>query len=90
MANKKAALKSLRQDKKKHERNKAAISELRSLTKKARVLIDEKKRDQADVILKKLESKLCKAAKTKQIKKANASRKISRLRSHWAKIGAAA
>ena len=90
MANKKAAIKSLRQDKKKHERNKAAISELRTLTKKAEVLIEEKKRDEADVALKKLESKLDRAAKANRIKKGNASRKISRLRSHWTKIGASA
>ena len=90
MANKKAALKSLRQDKKKHERNKSAISELRTLTKKAEALIEDKKRDEADAALKQLESRMDRAAKTNQIKKGNASRKISRLRSHWAKIGASA
>ena len=90
MANKKAALKSLRQDKKKHERNKSAISELRTLTKKAEALIEDKKRDEADAALKQLESRMDRAAKTNKIKKGNASRKISRLRSHWAKIGASA
>lgn len=90
MANKKAAIKSLRQDKKKHIQNHAILSELRTLTKKARTLISEKKREEADSALKKLESKLCRAAKSDMIKKNNASRRISRLRSQWTKIGSAA
>jgi len=81
MANKKAAIKSLRQDEKKHDRNKAAISEIRTITKKARTLISEKKREEADKILITLESKLDRAAKSDRIKKNTASRKISRLRS---------
>lgn len=88
MANKKAAIKSLRQDKKKHEINKAAISELRTFAKKAQTLMDEKNREGSDTVLKKLESKLYRAAKTNKIKKKNASRRISRLRSQWAKISA--
>lgn len=88
MANKKAAIKSLRQDKKKHDRNKAMTSELRTLAKTARVLIDDKKKQEADVALKTLESKLSRAAKKDIIKKNNASRRISRLRGRWAKIEA--
>lgn len=90
MANKKAAIKSLRQDKKKHDRNKTVLSEVRTLAKKVRTLIDAKKREEADTALKTLESKLTRAAKSNVIKKNNASRKISRLRSQWAKIGAKA
>ena len=45
MPNKKAAIKSLRQDKKKQTHNKATIAELRTLAKKARVLITENKKD---------------------------------------------
>ena len=85
MANKQAALKSLRQDKKRHLRNISTRSELRTLTKKARALIADQKREDADITLKKLESKLDRAAKNNVIKKSTASRKISRLRAEWAK-----
>jgi len=87
MPNKKAAIKSLRQDKKKHLRNKAVLSEIRTLLKKVRVLIDEKKGQEAETALKQLESKLSRAAKDNMIRKNNASRHISRLRGQWAKIG---
>jgi small subunit ribosomal protein S20 len=88
MPNKQAAMKSLRQDKKRHDRNTAARSELRTLTKKARVLMAEKKKEEADTVLKKLESKLDRAVKKNVIKKGCASRKISRLRSEWSKPAA--
>lgn len=86
MPNIKSAYKSIRQDKKRHARNIAAITEIRTLTKKARTLIASAKRDEADATLRQLESKLDKAAKTKKITKKTASRRISRLRSQWAKI----
>ncbi len=86
MPNKKAAMKSLKQDKKKNLRNSALKAELRTFSKDARVLIVDKKKDEADAALKKLESKLRRAAKNDIIKKENASRRISRLRSQWAKI----
>lgn len=89
MPNIKSAYKSIRQDKKRHAKNIAAISEIRTLTKKARALVTSSKRDEADAALRELESKLDKAAKTNKIKKNNAARKISRLRSQWAKIGKA-
>ena len=85
MANKQAALKSLRQDKKRHDRNTATRSALRTLTKKARTLLAENKREETDAVLKKLESKLDRAVKKNVIKKGNASRKISRLRTEWSK-----
>ena len=87
MANKRAAIKSLRQDKKKHARNQSVVSEIRTLTKKARTLISAKKQKEADAALKTLESKLSKAAKSNIIRKNNASRRISRLRSQYSKIG---
>jgi len=86
MPNKKAAIKSLRQDKKKNLRNKTVMSELRTLTKNTRMVIAKNNREEADVLLKKLESKLTKAAKSDVIKKNNASRRISRLRTQWSKI----
>ncbi|HPN72941.1 MAG TPA: 30S ribosomal protein S20 [Candidatus Omnitrophota bacterium] len=88
MANKRAAIKSLRQTKKRHDRNTAARSELRTLSKKARVLISENKKEEADTLLKKLESNLDRAVKKNVIKKGCASRRISRLRSAWSKISA--
>ena len=88
MANKKAAIKSLRQDKKKHDRNKSHMSELRTLAKNARIAIEKQDKTAADEALKKYESKLYRAAKNDIIKKNNASRRISRLRSQWSKIGA--
>jgi len=90
MPNKKAAIKSLRQDKVKHGRNKAILSELRTFAKKARVLIEKKDKKEADTALKQLESRLSKAAKNNIIRKNNASRRISRLRNQWSKIGAKA
>ena len=86
MANKQAAMKSLRQDKKRHERNTAKRSELRTLTKKVRTLIEKPSREEADIVLKTLESKLDREVKKNVIKKGSASRKISRLRSDWSKI----
>jgi len=86
MPNKKAAIKSLRQDKKKHIRNKAILSELRTLTKNTRLAITKKNQKEADTLLKTLESKLTRAAKKDIIKKNNAARRISRLRTQWSKI----
>lgn len=83
MPNKKSAIKALKQSQKKHEKNKAVKSELRTLAKTASRFIGEKSKSEADEALRKLESKLDKAAKTNVIHKNKASRKISRLRSQW-------
>lgn len=85
MPNKHAAIKSLRQDKKKHSRNAGVRTELRTLTKKVKSMLAENKRDEADTLLRKLESKLSRAAKNNVIKKGNASRRISRLRADFSK-----
>lgn len=85
---KKQAFKALRQSKKRHEKNKGVITELKTLIKKASQLISEKKRSEADAALKELESKMYRAAKSNVIKKETASRKISRMRILWAKIAA--
>lgn len=81
-----SAYKRLRQSKKRHLRNKAKISEIRSLAKNVDLLLSEKKKDKAEDALRLLESKLCKCVKTNTIKKETASRKISRLRSHLSKL----
>ena len=84
---KKSAFKRLRQDKKKHEKNKSQLSEIRTLAKKVRAQIASKNREEADVLLKKLESKMDRAVKRGIAKKNNASRRISRLRKQWSAIG---
>jgi small subunit ribosomal protein S20 len=89
MPNKQAAMKSLRQDKKRHDRNTATRTELRSLTKKVRTLFSEKKREEADAALRSLESKLSRAVKKNVIKQGTASRKVSRLRAEWFKLASA-
>ncbi len=86
MPNKKAAMKSLRKDKKRRFRNISAISELRTLTKAVRALIADKKQPEAESSLRTLESKFSKAARTNIVKKNAASRTISRLRSQLAKV----
>jgi len=80
MPQKKSAFKRLRQDKKKHLKNKAKISEIRTLTKKVRTLLSEKNAKEAETAIRSLESKLIRGIKTGIMKKNTASRKISRLR----------
>ena len=80
MPNIRAAIKSLRQDKKKHSRNKSVKTELRTLVKNARSLIKEGDLPEVGKVLVQLESKLDKAAKNNVIKKKNAARRISRLK----------
>ncbi len=84
----KSAYKRLRQDKKKHLRNKAKISELRTLAKSVRILISENKKDDAEKAVRQYESRLFKAVKTNLIKKNNASRRISRLRKQLDQVSA--
>jgi len=81
MANKPAAKKSIRQDKKRQLRNLAIKSELKTLIKRLNSLISAKKADEAKKLLVKVMSKLDKAAKKGIIKRHNADRKKSRLSS---------
>jgi small subunit ribosomal protein S20 len=85
MPNIRAAIKSLRQDKKKYERNKTRRSEIRTLIRNAKQLIENKEIEEAEKALRVVESRLDKAAKTKTIKKENASRRISRLKKQLSK-----
>ena len=84
---KKSAFKRLRQDKKKHEKNKSTISRIRTLRKQSRELIAAKNGKEADASLKKLESAMDRAVKRNIIKRNTASRSISRLRKQWASLG---
>jgi small subunit ribosomal protein S20 len=83
----KSAFKRLRQDKKKHIRNKSRISEVRTLKKKVHTLIAANDKKEAEQALKTLESRLGKAVKTNTVRANTASRYISRLRRQVGLIG---
>ncbi len=82
----KSAFKRLKQDKKKHERNKSRVSEMRTASKGVTVSIASGNKEEAEKGVRALESKMDKAAKRNLIKKNSVSRKISRLRSQIDKI----
>ncbi|MFH1507859.1 MAG: 30S ribosomal protein S20 [Candidatus Omnitrophota bacterium] len=79
MPKRKAALKSLRADKKKHARNQKVKKELKKTLKKFQLLISAKNISEAKSFLVKVFSVLDKAAKKKVIHPNLASRKKSRL-----------
>ena len=79
MANTKSAIKKIRRISKQTLVNKARRSKYRNALKKMNLLIEEKKKSEALKFLPKLNSELMKVAKTGIIKKANASRNISRI-----------
>ena len=79
MANTKSAIKRIRQIVTQTLVNKARKSKYRNAIKKMNLLLEEKKKDEALKFLPKLNSELMKVAKTGIIKKANASRNVSRI-----------
>ena len=79
MANTKSAIKRIRRISRQTKVNKARKSKYRNAIKKMNLLIDDKKKAEALKFLPKLNSELMKVAKTGIIKKANASRNISRV-----------
>ena len=79
MANTKSAIKRIRKIATQTLVNKARKSKYRNAIKKMNVLLDKKDKAAASKFLPKLNSELMKAAKTGIIKKANASRNISRI-----------
>ena len=79
MANTKSAIKRIRRITKQTTVNKARKSKYRNAIKKMKLLLDDKKKAEALKFLPKLNSELMKVAKTGIIKKANASRNISRI-----------
>ena len=79
MANTKSAIKRIRKIATQTLVNKARKSKYRNAIKKMNLLLEEKKKDEALKFLPKLNSELMKVAKTRIIKKANASRNISRI-----------
>tara|TARA_B100000886_G_scaffold329280_1_gene278494 strand:+ start:372 stop:632 length:261 start_codon:yes stop_codon:yes gene_type:complete len=79
MANTKSAIKRIRRISKQTAVNKARKSRYKNVLKKMNMLIDGKKKSEALKFLPKLNSELMKIAKTKIIKKENASRNVSRI-----------
>ena len=79
MANTKSAIKRIRRISKQTAVNRARKSKYRNAIKKMALLLDEKKKAEALKFLPKLNSELMKVAKTGIIKKANASRNVSRI-----------
>ena len=79
MANTKSAIKRIRKIATQTLVNKTRRSKYRNAIKKMKLLIQEKKKAEALKFLPKLNSELMKVAKTGIIKKANASRNISRI-----------
>ena len=79
MANTKSAIKRIRRISKQTVVNKARKSRYRNALKKMNALIEKKKKKEALDFLPKLNSELMKIAKTKILKKQNASRNLSRI-----------
>ncbi|MCB0339004.1 MAG: 30S ribosomal protein S20 [Bdellovibrionales bacterium] len=78
MANHKSAEKRHRQNLKKRERNKLVRATVRTAIKKAKTAVENKESNAADLV-RAAESLLAKAASKGIVKKANASRRISRI-----------
>ena len=79
MANTKSAIKRIRRISKQTTVNKARKSKYRNAIKKMNLLLEGKKKTEALKFLPRLNSELMKVAKTGIIKKANASRNVSRI-----------
>ena len=79
MANTKSAIKRIRRISRQTAVNRNRRSKFKNAIKKMNLLLDSKKKKEALAFLPKLNSELMTIAKTKIIKKQNASRKISRI-----------
>ncbi|MFH1868054.1 MAG: 30S ribosomal protein S20 [Candidatus Omnitrophota bacterium] len=86
MANLRAAKKSIKQDKKRHDRNTAIKSDLKTTVKKLNNLIDSNKADEAAKQLSVVMSKLDKAVKKNIIRHHTADRSKSRLAAKIVKL----
>jgi small subunit ribosomal protein S20 len=82
VANTKSAIKRIRSSKRRQERNRVFRSRARTFVKKARMLIDEGKLDEAQEAVRQAVSALDKAAEKGIIHKNNAARRKSRLMQH--------
>ncbi len=79
MANHKAAIKSVRQTKRRHTRNQRIVSNIRTLVKRVHTAISSEKTDEAKNLLGDAVSAIDRAASKGIYHQSNASRKISRL-----------
>ena len=79
MANTKSAIKRIRRIATQTLVNKARRSKYRNVIKKMNLLLEKKNKEKALKFLPELNSELMKVAKTGIIKKANASRNVSRI-----------
>ncbi len=79
MANTKSAIKRIRRIEKQTKVNKVRKSRYKNALKKMNLLIESKKKSEAQKFLPKLNSELMKIAKTGIVKKQNAARNISRI-----------
>jgi small subunit ribosomal protein S20 len=79
MANTKSAIKKIRRISRQTVVNKSRKSKFKNAIKKMNLLLDSKKKKEALAFLPKLNSELMKIAKTRIVKKQNASRNISRI-----------
>ena len=79
MANTKSAIKRIRRISRQTAVNKIRKSKFKNAIKKMNLLLNSKKKKEALAFLPKLNSELMQIAKTKIIKKQNASRNISRI-----------
>ena len=86
MANTKSAAKRARQSIKRHDRNKAIISAVRTAVRKAREAITSGDKTAIAAELKNAASVLDKAAAKGALHKSNASRRVSRLSAAAAKV----
>jgi small subunit ribosomal protein S20 len=74
-----AAFKQMRKDKKRHERNQAIVSELRTVTRQIAVLIAQRKSEEARELLKTVAGKYDRAVGKKIVHRNAAARVKSRL-----------
>ena len=79
MANLKSAIKRIRRIRRQTKVNRSRKSRFKSAIKKMDLLIDSKKKKEAQAFLPKFNSELMKIAKTGIIKRQNASRNLSRV-----------
>ncbi|HEY5649135.1 MAG TPA: 30S ribosomal protein S20 [Nitrospiria bacterium] len=79
MANHKAAIKSVRQTKRRHTRNQRIVTNIRTLVKRVQTAVSAEKNDEAKTLLGDAVSAIDRAASKGIFHRGNASRKISRL-----------
>lgn len=79
MPNKASASKAIRQDKKRAERNKEKLVQIRDLSRHFRKALEAKDKTQAEKLIKDLITAIDKASQRKVLKRNTAARKKSRL-----------